>query len=69
MNFQKTLLTMLNVERESLKMSVAEWCRRADLSESTYYRWQNGDTQPNIRSLARLKDALAQKPEAKEVVK
>ena len=58
MELQKTLLTMLNVERERLGISVREWCRRAKLQQSTYYRWQNGETSATLSSLEKLNVAL-----------
>lgn len=35
-------------------MSRADWIRRANLAESTWYRWQSGQTSPTLEILERL---------------
>jgi predicted transcriptional regulator len=49
----------IEARRSSLGVSVAQLCRRADMSEATYYRLLKGKKrQPHFRTVNRLQTAL-----------
>lgn len=53
------------IERQAAEagLSVKDLCLRAGIAQSTFYRWRNGDTDPQMRLYRRitsvLRDALA----------
>jgi hypothetical protein len=59
-SLQAQIIKSLEQQRKALGISKAEWLRRANVRESTYYRWQGCKTQPTIKVLQRLADALEQ---------
>lgn len=39
-------------------VSRRQWLNNAKVSESTFYRWQNGATVPNTRTISRLEEMV-----------
>lgn len=52
------ILSSLTDRAKSLGLTVKKWLELADIDESTFYRWLNSETTPNLRSLNRLQAAL-----------
>jgi hypothetical protein len=52
------ILAALDAQRKALPISRKKWLRAARVAESTFYRWQNGQTEPTFRTLQRLERAL-----------
>lgn len=52
---------LVAIERRAQKAGVTmgQVCSEARLAHSTYCRWKSGDTQPTIRSLRKIHQALA----------
>lgn len=48
------------IERQAaaLGLSLRDLCERADIAQSTFYRWRSGETEPNLRVYRRIKDVL-----------
>lgn len=60
-NFAMRFVAELDEKREKLGLSRAKWLGKAKISESTYYRWIAGETQPNTATVIRLEKALAKR--------
>ena len=50
------LLTPADIEAKarSAGLTIAEVCRRAEIAQSTFWRWKHGATQPSIGVYGRL---------------
>lgn len=55
------LLTPAEIEKRAYdaRLSMAEACRRAGISHSTWMRWKSGDTNPSIAIYERLVKATS----------
>ena len=42
----------------SAGLSIAALCRRADVTEGTFYRWKRGSGAPNMRIVQRFMDEI-----------
>jgi predicted transcriptional regulator len=55
-----TKLVIALIERglRKKRVSVNSVCRRANVDRSTWHRWKNGDTEPNVKTWRRVVRAL-----------
>jgi len=49
------------LEKKALKKfeSLEDWCKKADISFSTYWRWKTNVSSPTMKKLEALKNAAA----------
>lgn len=59
MQTPQDIITLENRLRES-GFSVASVCRRADMAESTWWRWKHGRSAPTPRMWGRVEAAIAE---------
>lgn len=55
------LLTPSDIEAKAKEagLSMKQVCARADIAQSTFWRWKNGMTEPTLDVYRRLRDAIA----------
>lgn len=54
------ILTPRDIEllAHSRGLTISEVCKRADVSEATFYRWKSGDTEPLLAVYRRIRDVV-----------
>ncbi|MGW7932191.1 helix-turn-helix transcriptional regulator [Staphylococcus xylosus] len=57
------MVNKINELRLQKKISVTELSRRADLSRTTIYKLENGNTNPSLKTINKLSSGLKEKPE------
>lgn len=59
-NFERWLYQNIQSRAEALGVTIAECCRRAKVSPTTYSRWAQGHTSGLLRNVAKIVDLLTQ---------
>ena len=56
----QSIIRDIEERAKSRRVTIPALCQRARLSLSTFNRWKNGETTPNLRSIKRLEAVLAE---------
>jgi transcriptional regulator with XRE-family HTH domain len=56
--YAQALYSFLEREWEAMDIRPSAWCRRVGLADATVLRWREGESEPDMRTIRRVADAL-----------